>query len=103
MVIIAWQLVKQSLEIRRACSQHDFVTLDRPTVIDSKGDIGECRVVQQLLEDIQQVRAMIVPSEAVLLRSRHDVQGGVSLSSASNLWQTHSLFTIQSNARLQLD
>lgn len=54
------------------------MALDHLAVFDDEGDIGKRLVLQQLVEHGQQVRAMIVPSEAKPLRGGHGGPGCVS-------------------------
>lgn len=65
------QVSKQTLEVRRAGSQHHLVALNRSPSFTCKSYICECLILKQLVEYGQQVAAVIIPPQAVLLRRCH--------------------------------
>lgn len=65
--VAALQVGEQALEVSRARDQDHLVALDGAAV-RGDGHVGEGLILQQLVEHVEEVRAMVVPAEAVLLR-----------------------------------
>ena len=67
--VVAHVLREQRLEVRGAGAEDDLVTLEAGAVAGD-GDVAEGLRLEEVVEDGEQVGAVVVPPEAELLRGR---------------------------------
>lgn len=70
--MLAGILEKQRLEVRATSGQDHLVAFHRVSIA-SQGDIDERLTLQKLIEHVRQIRLVIVPSQAELLRRSRSV------------------------------
>lgn len=74
----AWQLGEERLKVGGTRRQHHLMALHGGTAVAGESNIGERLILQEFIEHSQQIRTMVVPPKAILLRTAtHDGKASV--------------------------